>query len=170
SPQRFVELWSKARHFPNGGVVARRDRVLDIGGFDEQQVRRHDWELFLRVIEGRSWAYDPRPNWVYTQGRPGCVSSKDAECAYFAVRGLAKNLPAYDVPAMRSVLRRKAQSCLSVTWAAGDAADRRRALEVAGPHVNAARRWFYKLGNVAPVLTKPIVRRHTSATPKAVPA
>ncbi|MFW5835884.1 MAG: glycosyltransferase family 2 protein [bacterium] len=92
----FFSWFSRARWFFPGSLVARRDRLCEIGGFDVTQVRRHDFEMFLRLIADRTWTYNPRAGTVYRlMINPGAISGHESETHYFASRALIKLEPHY---------------------------------------------------------------------------
>jgi glycosyltransferase involved in cell wall biosynthesis len=138
----FLRLWSEKTHFPNCGVVARRDHVLDVGGFDTVQVRRHDFELFMRLVKGHTWAYNPVPQWRYREGTPDAISRNEANCWYFTLRGVLKNEPAYRGPIMNRLLRKYAKAAMTTAYLKGNDADRYCAWELARSHLGVGRSLF----------------------------
>jgi succinoglycan biosynthesis protein ExoO len=139
----FLKLWAERTHFPNGGVVARRDRAIEVGLFDSTQVRRHDFELFMRIVKDHSWAYDPRPGWRYRAGTPDAISRNIAECSYYSLRAVLNNEPAYRGPEMDRLVSKYARSAMSEAFLHGSDLDRRRAWGLAKPHLGFKRKMFY---------------------------
>ncbi len=43
----------------HSGLVAQTQLVRDVGGYDPEFVRRHDLDLFLRLIDGKLWTANP---------------------------------------------------------------------------------------------------------------
>jgi glycosyltransferase involved in cell wall biosynthesis len=102
----FFRWYSTSRWFYPGTLVARRDVLLEIGGFDVTQVRKQDHELFLRLIKGRTWCYDPEPGAAYRfMINEDCISSKFSEIHYYSFRALVKNERYYGGREMDKLLR-----------------------------------------------------------------
>lgn len=106
--------------WPTSGLLVRRARFLEVGGFDETQLRRHDADLFLRVCAGRRWAYQPRATWVYRKRESGNISAHRAECAYYLLRSMRKLSAHYAGPEMEARIRRQARLALGAALQAGD--------------------------------------------------
>lgn len=143
SDHDFLRLWAERTHFPNGGVVARRDRAIEVGLFDPTQVRRHDFELFMRIVKDRSWSYDPRPGWRYRAGTPSAISRNIAECSYYSLRAILNNEAAYRGPEMDRLVSKYARSAMSEAFMHGSVQDRSRAWGLAKPHLGFKRKLFY---------------------------
>jgi len=139
----FLRLWAERTHFPNGGVVSLRERAKEVGLFDMTQVRRHDFELFMRIIQARTWCYDPRPGWRYRAGTPEAISRNLAECSYYSLRAVLNNEPAYRSPLMDQLVAKYARSAMSEAFLHGTDQDRRRAWALAKPHLGFKRKVFY---------------------------
>jgi glycosyltransferase involved in cell wall biosynthesis len=106
--------------WPTSGFVVRRDRFLEVGGFDETQLRRHDADLFLRLAAGRSWAYQPRPTWVYRKRETGNISAHRAECAYYLLRSMLKLRTLYAGPEMEARIQRQARLAFGAALRSGE--------------------------------------------------
>ena len=79
---------------------------MEIGGFDVTQVRRHDFEMFLRLIAGQTWTYNPVAGAVYNfMINPDAISSNKAEVHYYSIRGLLNNEATYGGGDMDRLLR-----------------------------------------------------------------
>lgn len=107
SDKVFVNWWcGKAWFFP-GALVAKRDVLLETGAFDSTQVRRHDFEMFFRLIHRRQWTYDPQPGAIYRMMiNPESISSNTLETTYFTVRALHLNCKRYSDTLLPQALRR----------------------------------------------------------------
>jgi cellulose synthase/poly-beta-1,6-N-acetylglucosamine synthase-like glycosyltransferase len=59
----FLELWTKMRYCPmwTSAVIARRQALLDIGGFPEDYWRGEDKDTWLRLLSYGVATYCPRP-------------------------------------------------------------------------------------------------------------
>ncbi|MGH7215546.1 MAG: glycosyltransferase family 2 protein, partial [Tepidisphaeraceae bacterium] len=90
-----IEL--EAKHFPFGHstILYRRDRLREVGGFDAAQVKRHDIDLWLRMVDHRTWAYHPQPGVKYRADRPGRIGANLVDCEYYYLRAMLKNRAAY---------------------------------------------------------------------------
>lgn len=106
----FFRWYAKRAWFCTNGLVAKREIIVSVGGFDVNQVRRHDFEFFLRVIHGRTWSYNPTASSVYRLLiNPNSISSNLVETHYYTLRGLLKNECLYEGPLMRRLIRKWAR-------------------------------------------------------------
>ena len=96
----FVELLANGFHFGHSTVLYRRQRLNECGLFDPEQRRRHDIDLFLRVIHNHTWTYDSVPSIKYRIDTPGSISQDLVKCEYFWLRALLKNEAAYPTSSM----------------------------------------------------------------------
>lgn len=101
---RLNKTWG----FPTTGTVAKLERVREVGGFDQTQLRRHDFELVMRVIAGQTWCATPVATWWSRPIREGNISADKPACAYYAYRALHLNRQSFDSEAYRHLLRRAA--------------------------------------------------------------
>jgi len=136
--------------WPTSGLVVRRDRFLEVGGFDEAQLRRHDADLFLRLAAGRTWAYQPRPTWVYRKRESGNISAHRAECAYYLLRSMLKLREHYPGPEMEARIRRQARLAQSAALLAGDGALVQRVSGLGSDYLGLPRRALSAAHRVAP--------------------
>jgi len=103
----FVNWWCRKAWFFPGALVADRKTLLEAGAFDCSQVRRHDFEMFFRLVHGRQWTYDPEPGAIYRMMiNPESISSNTLETTFFTVRGLHMNLERYSATLVPQALRR----------------------------------------------------------------
>ena len=158
----------KLTGFPTPGMVVRRDRFEAVGGFDAEQRRRHDFELFLRLVAepdgesggGHRWCCSREATWRYTADRPGSISSRAAECLYFKYRALRVNADRFaGHPAAERFRRRYAKVCVSGLIRDGEDDLARRALAEAWPDLSPVHRAAYWLGVRAPRLVGPVLDR-----------
>ena len=136
--------------WPTSGLVVRRDRFLEVGGFDETQLRRHDADLFLRLAAGRTWAYQPRPTWVYRKRESGNISAHRAECAYYLLRSMLKLREHYRGPEMEARIRRQARLAQSAALLAGDGPLVQRVAGLGGEYLGLSRKALSAVHRVAP--------------------
>lgn len=103
----FVNWWCRKAWFFPGALVAKREVLLETGAFDITQVRRHDFEMFFRLIHRRQWTYDPQPGAIYRMMiNPESISSNTLETTYFTVRALHMNRQRYADTLLPHALRR----------------------------------------------------------------
>ncbi|MEM9422388.1 MAG: glycosyltransferase family A protein [Pseudomonadota bacterium] len=110
----------------------RRDRFLEIGGFAEEMVRRHDIEMWIRLIHGQRWAWDPRVSSAYQVDTPGSISSSLAPREWYAYRAWERNLDIWgqDDAAYVEQVRAAARRAVMAAITDGTAQDRRKAREL----------------------------------------
>jgi hypothetical protein len=64
--------------------------LLAVNGFDPQQLRANDLDLWLRVIVNVTWCYDPHPAVCYRIRTGSNLSSDIASRSYFRLRAVLK--------------------------------------------------------------------------------
>ncbi len=160
----YLELYAKTTSFV--GMTAcciRRDRLLEVGGFDEKQRRRHDIELWLRVIRGRTWSYDPHPSTVYRRGTPGSISSNYAARELDHLRALLKNREGYGGATYEAACAVLARRAVATSFTDGGRDDWTRALQAAGPHLTWTDRAIFSAARVYPSLFARLNRQRRRA-------
>ena len=140
---QFVRWYARSLVFP--GMTAccvRRPAWREIGGMQVDQRRRHDVEMFLRLVAGgRTWAYDPRATGAYRSGRPGNLSADLAARELDHLRAVSRNVGLWrHEPAYAGLLRQAARRAMGAALSDGDADARRRAAGAAAPHLSPAGR------------------------------
>lgn len=132
----FIHLRLKGSFgFPTTGQVLRTEVVQRLGGFDVTQIRRHDFELFMRTIHERTWSFNTSRTWHSRPPRPGNISSNDVECRYFALRALLLNQQRYAGETMNRVISMAARKAVTAAMLAGTTDQRRRSWTAARPHL-----------------------------------
>lgn len=121
SPELFWRLFLPTRYYASSGLVAVRAAVLDGGMFDPSFTRRHDIEMFLRLIQGRTWACSEQPTYAYRVGHKGTISSNHAECEWYLFRALRARAADYPNVDSREGLRRLARVAVGAARRAGNA-------------------------------------------------
>lgn len=116
---RFVEELARQLHFGHSTVVYRRSRLLETGLFNPEQRRRHDIELWLRTIAGKTWGWDVRIHAAYRVDTPGSISKSVVECENYYLRALLRHKDAYAGPAMAHLLRTHARRAMSLSFVDG---------------------------------------------------
>lgn len=138
--------------WPTSGMVVDRCRFEDVGGFDEALVRRHDAEMFMRLIYGHHWIYRPSAGWTYRLRLSGNISSNKSECAYYLLRALIKMEDNYQGEEMSAFIRRQAHKALSYNLRLEDGETFQRVCDIALSRVSAPYRAFYGLARRRPEL------------------
>lgn len=106
--------------FPTTGMIAQRNRVERVGGFNETQKRRHDFEFMMRVIHGHAWCSSPRPTWWSRPPRAGNISSDALVCAVYAFRALKLNKESYMSSDYGHLMQRAALNAIKSAIYSGD--------------------------------------------------
>lgn len=140
-------------------VVIRRDVLLKIGGLDEQLRRRHDIDMWLRAIHGRTWSFDPVSSTAYRIGTPNSISSDIANREFFFLRALQKNRQAYADSGIDQLIRMSARRALAAAYTDGDADDRARAWRAGGTALSRWNRFVFSTVRCCPWLFRSLNRR-----------
>lgn len=148
--------------FPTSGMVVRRSRFREVGGFDESQRRRHDIELFLRLAAGKRWAYQTVPSWIYREGRPGNLSGHWEECCYYAFRALLLNRERFG-NSLDGLIRHHARRVLGCCSAIPDPELRSRAWRESLPFNSLPRRIYFRLVRCFPAIDRALRGRPDAA-------
>jgi glycosyltransferase involved in cell wall biosynthesis len=154
----FLPWLTQNSMFGHSSVLYRRDRVLEAGGFDEEQLRVHDMDLFIRVVQGRTWCYDHALHSAYRVDTPDSVSKHPVSRPYFALRMLLKHRGQFGGTEFDRLVERTARHATSVAITDGTAEDRARVRRLAGPLVPMSLRWCMVVGTAAPGLARWMVR------------
>jgi glycosyltransferase involved in cell wall biosynthesis len=154
----FCRLADYGFHFGHSTVLYRRSRVREVGMFDVSQQRRHDIDLWLRVIAGGTWVYDTMKSAAYRHGTPGGISENTLECEYYYLRALSKNAERVDSPVLRHSLSRRARQAMGVACADGPPEHYARIRDLAWPHLSPLVRMFYRCGSVSPGLLRWLIQ------------
>ena len=146
----FLRLFLGNQFFGTCGLVVRRQRLLDVGLFDESHARRHDIELWFRIVAGQRWCFDPRPAFAYRMDAPGSLSKNRPARELGFLLALVKNRAALASPEMDALLRLGARRAVSHAFMDGSAADRRAAMELAQPYLSPTDRAVFTAAALAP--------------------
>lgn len=155
---RFVEELARQFHFGHSTVIYRRDRLLEVGLFNPEQKRRHDIELWLRVIAGKTWAWDARIHAVYRLDTPGSISKSVVECENYYLRALLRHKDAYAGSAMTHLLGTHARRAMSLSFVDGNPALFREARQLGAAYVPWSFRLAYRLAAFCPGLLRSAIR------------
>jgi len=154
---RFVELCAQGFHFGHSTVLLKLDRVREVGAFDESQKRRHDMDLWLRVLQGRRWAWGQSIAALYRIDTPGSISKSVINAEYFFLRALIRNASGYPHEAMQQLIRVSAQRSMSLALADGTPEDFRLARSIAWPYIPATHRMWYRVFSAVPSLLRRLI-------------
>jgi len=137
------------------GFVVNHSRFDEVCGFDEQQRRRHDIELFHRLVHEHRWSYCPDVCWYHRLGRPGSITSNIAECFYYLLRAALKLRDEIgDLPDLNEKVRRCARGAASTALFHGNANDRRLAHTLAFPELSSRDWCVLRLAYCAPSVAR----------------
>ena len=149
----FFSWWVRRAWFCTCSLVVERQAFLAAGGFDTSQRRRHDFEMFLRVVHGKTWAYNPMAGIAYRfLINPNCVSHDIVETCYYTLRGLVKNRGLYDERTMTRALKKWAAKTARSVVLSPTPKGKQRAWELCWPYLGPLQKCVYGLGRRSPRL------------------
>jgi glycosyltransferase involved in cell wall biosynthesis len=152
--EEFFALQEEGFHFGHSTVLYRLDGVRAVGMFDPSQVRRHDSDLWIRMIVDRSWTYDTVKSVGYRENTPGSISKAELECDYFYLRSLVKNIDRVHGDAFHRHLARESRRAMGRAFVDAPAAHYARVSELAWGHLPPAYRLFYGCASAWPGLAR----------------
>jgi glycosyltransferase involved in cell wall biosynthesis len=144
--ERFLEMLVDGFHFGHLTVLYRLDRVREVGAFDPAQVRRHDIDLWLRMIHGHTWTYDTERSAGYRVTTPGSISKAVVDCEYFHLRALLKNSDRYRTAAMRKLIATSARRLMGLAFVDGAPGEFAKARTLAWPYLTPQFQAYYRWG------------------------
>jgi glycosyltransferase involved in cell wall biosynthesis len=121
--------------FAHCTVLYERARFLETGGYDPAQVRRHDIDLWLRIIAESTWTYDARVHATHRVDTPGGISRKVTEACWYSFRAILRNREALPFEETGQLIRWQAFKAINSAWTDGTRAERRRVTREAWPHL-----------------------------------
>src|SRR5262245_50054747 len=145
-------------HFGHSTVLYRLDRVRAVGMFDPSQRRRHDSDLWIRMIADQSWTYDTVKSVGYRENTPGSISKAEAECDYFYLRALVKNHDRVRSSVYRRHLTREARRAMGIAFVDGSSEHYALIHDLAWWHLSAKYRCFYRCASAWPSLARGLIR------------
>lgn len=157
SLEDFFDILRSGFHFGHSTVLYRRDRLMEVGMFDITLKRRHDIDLWLRVIAGQEWVYDTEKSAGYREETPESISKNHKECDYYYLLALSKNIIRTDFPSARHYLARQARRAMGIAFVDGPQEHYRRILEVAWPYLPSLYKFIYSCGSFAPDFLRNII-------------
>ena len=152
--RQFVDCLNQAFRYYMSTTMQRRDRVNEVGGFDEDLVRREDFELWLRVIHNRTWTFNPIATACQRHDTPDSNSRADwPNACYYMLKALLKNTAAYeDTPPYKKIVRFAARQAMSVAILSGTRDDSKRAKRLGWPYLTKNNRLVFSFGSLCPPL------------------
>lgn len=154
----FFHLTDNGFHFGHSTVLYRTDRLRAVGMFDPTQRRRHDIDLWIRMTVGRTWTYDTIKSVAYRENTPGSLSKDEAECDYFYLRALVRNLSSARGEAYLSHLARQARRAMGIAFVDGPPQHYAAIRDLAWPHLATKYRAFYRCASAWPALSRGLMR------------
>jgi hypothetical protein len=150
---------TKSLHFGHSTVIYHRDRLMEVGAFDIAQKRRHDIDLWLRMIHDHTWTYAAGPAAAYRYETPGSISRNTVEVAYYALRALHKNLPLFsDNRQYAALVEQHAKRGMSVAFNDADSDIETKLRKLAWPLLTGGYKAFYAGARACPPVFKALVR------------
>ncbi|MFW5753052.1 MAG: glycosyltransferase family 2 protein [Planctomycetota bacterium] len=146
----FLDWFAGTSAFYMSATVVRRDRLEEVGRLEPAQKRRHDIDMWLRLIAGQTWSFDPRPTSVYQLDTPGSISSALADRELWFLRALVRNREAYAAHGMDTLIRAAARRALSKALTFGEADERAAAYAEALPQLPSGQRALFRLMRCSP--------------------
>jgi glycosyltransferase involved in cell wall biosynthesis len=150
----FLNWFSAVSAFNNSSLVLSLNVLHSIGGYDLILRRRHDYELFMRMICHGTWTFDPTPAAIVQRNTPGSISRALVECSYFFLLGLQKNYAAYQSPEMDYFLRQKARGALRDALTFGTTKEIIKMWEISRPVLSPSERMVYSLLMLIPNMSR----------------
>ena len=154
----FFRIIDKGFHFGHSTVLYRRDRLREVGLFDPSQKRRHDFDLWLRMIAGQTCTYDTIKSAGYRNDTPGGLSTDETECDYFYLRALAKNSDRIQAPLFHRHISRQARRAMGIAFVDGRAEHYERIRALSWPHLSPMYRSFYRCAAIWPDFVRRLMR------------
>ncbi len=160
----YYRIVKSGLHFGHSTVLYRRDRVVDVGLFDVTQRRRHDIDLWLRIVAGGTWTYDTVKAAGYREAVPASLSKDALECDYYYLRALEKNAARISSPLSREYLARQARRAMGIALVDGSKEHYARIHALAWPHLPGLYRFFYAWASVWPGLLRAMIKAKRRVT------
>lgn len=160
---QYIEFENRELYFGHSSCVVRRDRLREIGGYDPTQVRRHDIDMWLRLIHGRTWAWDSVPTVAYRVDTPGSICRSYAECEHYYLKALIRNKGRYPGAAMDALLTKSARKVMTIEFSDGTPESYGGARKVATAFLPWKIRVAYAAAGLAPGLARRAVRLKRAA-------
>ncbi len=137
--QDYVEFYARNGSFAGmSACMVRRDAFAKIGGFNPYYIRRHDIEMWLRLVARGTWTYDPIPSSAYRSGTPGSISSSLSNRELYRLEAILENAHYFSGPAITQIIQRTARRTVSSAITDGQLEDLQQAFAMAWSHLAAS--------------------------------
>ena len=153
SGEEWLQFLVRHFHFGHSTVLYQRARLEQVGGYDESFPRLEDLDLWLRMLDGHTWAYGAQVAMAYRLDTPNSMSKDQIKSEHFYVHALFKNRASYPIPEMRILTERAARRSMGLSFVDGTSRQFRMVRRTARRHLPRAWRLFYA---AAPLLRAPI--------------
>jgi glycosyltransferase involved in cell wall biosynthesis len=154
----YIEFENQELYFGHSSCVIRRDRLRDIGGYNPEQVRRHDIDMWLRLIHNQTWSWDSAPTVAYRVDTPGSICRNYAECEYYYLKALIRNKDSYSSAAMDALLMKIARKVMTLGFVDVDSSANQSYRDLAWPYLSHRVRMAYSCAELAPRLARRLIR------------
>jgi len=143
--ERFFENFNRTGWFNMPGCVVHRERLVEVGALDNDQKRRHDIEMWIRLIHGHTWSFDPVASSVYQVDTPGSISRAQSESTYFLAKAFVKNRQKLPAPIGDLLVNRFLRAALWRSVIAGKPKDFQAARKLSSSELKLTDRIFFQL-------------------------
>ncbi len=148
----FLERFARGAFFSMSSTIIRRSRLLEVGMLDVGFRRRHDIHMWLRVIRGQTWSFDPRLGCTYRRDTPGSISSKVCEATRYYIRALTDAMPEPRSPLELKIIRDASLFAINIALVHGSSDARCQARELAWPYLSLKHQLLYSIMGRLPFL------------------
>ena len=150
--ERPIELFLRAIPTWTGVVMARRDVLLEIGGFDESLMKAEDIHLWIRLARREDFVFTPHVVALYRQ-RPGSLTAAKEPPREWTITAYEKLLADPDFRPYRKAIRNRLSGfALENAYYHRHEGNRKRAIEQVSLAVTRApgalRNWTALLGSL----------------------
>jgi len=155
---QFFRNYARTHWFNMHGCVVRRDRLLEVGMLDTTQIRRHDIEMWLRVVHQHTWSYDPTPSSAYRIDTPGSISRSVADASYYWYVAMKKNFHCFPKKIGEQLLQHSSRASVVNALMHGSVEEVRRAFKEPIKQLNFPMRFGLRTAQLAPPLFRYLLR------------
>jgi len=104
---KTVEIRSTGTN-QRGTIYVYASRRPSEGALAQAALRRHDLDLFMRLVSAGRWSTSPLATWWSRLPRPGDISFDHSACQFYVLRALDKNADRFSGQEYQLLLRREA--------------------------------------------------------------
>ncbi|HCD33826.1 MAG TPA: hypothetical protein DER01_15555 [Phycisphaerales bacterium] len=172
----YLDLMLKHIPFGHQTVIYQRERLSKVGGFNPSFVRRHDIDLWLRMIYNHTWAFQSQTSASYRDQTPGAISRNRVEVAYYEMLAMVNNQKQYQSPQLEHLIKGYARQAMSAALLLADKTWAAKLRALAWPYLDIKYKSIYATLGICPPLLRSLVRlkrkvttRHIDVVMKEVP-